>query len=160
LSLFKLNDKIYFKYISDELCFSWESGSALEMFLKFLLIFVGISLLELVLILRVGQVVGIWYTVLLMIMTTFFGVLLAKYQGFLAIREMKNSLAYGQMPGEAILDGLLVLIGGILLFIPGFITDIVGLLCLLPFTKRIFKEYIKKLLRFYLATGQIRMIIK
>ena len=128
------------------------------MFLKFLLVFVGISLLELVLILRVGQLIGIWYTVLLIILTAFLGILLAKYQGFLAIRQLQSSLAYGQMPGEAILDGILVLVGGILLFVPGFMTDILGLLCLLPVSKRIIKEYIKKLLRYYLATGQMKIV--
>jgi len=135
-------------------------GSAIEMFLKLLLIFVGISLLELVLILRVGQVVGIWYTVLLLVLTSLLGVLLAKYQGFLTIRQMQSSLSYGQMPGDAMLDGILVLVGGILLFIPGFITDIVGFLCLLPISKKVIREYIKKLIRYYLATGQMRVILK
>jgi len=135
-------------------------GSAIEMFLKLLFVFVGISLLELVVILRVGQVVGIWYTVLLLVLTSLIGVLLAKYQGFLTIRQMQSSLAYGQMPGDAMLDGILVLVGGVLLFIPGFITDILGFLCLLPITKNIIREYIKKLIRYYLATGQMRIILK
>jgi len=128
------------------------------MFLKFLLVFVGISLLELVVILRVGQLVGVWYTVLLIILTALLGVLLAKYQGFLAIRQLQNSLACGQMPGEAILDGILILIGGVLLFLPGFITDMFGFLFLLPPSKKLLREYIKKLLRYYLATGQMRVI--
>jgi len=130
------------------------------MFSKLLLIFIGIPLLELVLLLQIGQLIGVGYTVLMIIITGFLGVLLAKHQGFLVIRELQNTLAYGQMPGEAILDGIFVLVGGVALLTPGFITDIFGFLCLLPGSRKIFKAYIKKLLRYYLATGQVRIIIK
>ncbi|WP_028307282.1 FxsA family protein [Desulfitibacter alkalitolerans] len=130
------------------------------MFSKLLLIFIGIPLLELVLLLQIGQLIGVGYTVLMIVITGFLGVLLAKHQGFLVIRELRNTLAYGQMPGEAILDGIFVLVGGVVLLTPGFITDIFGFLCLLPGSRKVFKTYIKKLLRYYLATGQVRIIIK
>ena len=130
------------------------------MLLKILLVFIGISLLELIVILQIGQLIGIGYTILMIFLTAFIGVLMARHQGFLAIRGMQNTLAHGQMPGEDILDGILVLIGGVLLLLPGFITDMIGFLCLLPITKRLFKEYIKKLIRYHLATGNMRIMIK
>ncbi len=130
------------------------------MFSKLLLIFIGVPLLELVLLLKIGQIIGIGYTIVMIVVTGFLGVSLAKQQGFMVIKQLQSSLSYGQMPGDAMLDGIFILVGGLVLLTPGFITDMFGFLCLLPSSRRFLKDYVKNLLRHYLATGQVRIIIK
>ncbi|KUO52241.1 MAG: hypothetical protein APF76_04170 [Desulfitibacter sp. BRH_c19] len=130
------------------------------MFSKLLLIFIGVPLIELALLLKIGQLIGIGYTILIIVLTGFVGVLLAKQQGFIVVKQLQNSLSYGQMPGDAILDGIFIFAGGLVLLTPGLITDIFGFLCLLPGSRRFFKDYLKNLLKHYLATGHVRIIMK
>lgn len=130
------------------------------MFSKLLLIFIGVPILELILLFKVGQIIGIGYTIVMIVVTGFVGVLLAKQQGFIVVKQLQNTLSYGQMPGDAILDGIFVFAGGLVLLAPGFITDTIGFLFLLPSSRRIFKEYLKNLLKQYLSTGHVRIILK
>ncbi|MCU9614188.1 membrane protein FxsA [Caldibacillus lycopersici] len=100
--------------------------------------------LEIGLLLYSGHHLGIGTTILLIIFTGVVGAYLAKKQGLETIRSVQQQLQYGIPPGEAILDGLCILVGGVLLLAPGFITDCIGFLLLLPFTRKIVKPLIKK----------------
>ncbi|MEW6624708.1 MAG: FxsA family protein [Bacillota bacterium] len=130
------------------------------MFLKLLLLFTVVPLIELALLLKVGQLIGITYTIAIIILTGFAGVVLAKQQGFIVLKNLRNSMMMGQMPGDAIFDGVFILAGGLVLLTPGLITDAIGFLFLIPFTREIFKDIFRKMFRYYIETGHIKIFIK
>lgn len=100
------------------------------------LAFVLVPFLELLLLLRIGRVVGAPSTIALLIVTGAVGAWLAKRQGRKVLEEWRTSLAAGRVPEEGVLGGVLVLVGGLLLITPGVLTDVAGLLCLLPSTRK------------------------
>jgi len=105
-----------------------------------------------------GKTIGVIPTILLIIATGFIGAWLAKKQGIKAFRDAQLRMASGQLPGEAILDGLCILVGGIFLLTPGFITDLFGLVLLFPATRIFFKNWLKKWLEKKLRNGQFYII--
>lgn len=86
-----------------------------------------------------GKAIGVLPTLTLIILTGVLGAYLAKKQGLETIRKAQEQLRHGQLPGDAVLDGICILVGGTLLLTPGFITDILGFLMLVPFTRKLFK---------------------
>jgi UPF0716 protein FxsA len=113
----------------------------------FILIFILVPVAELGVLLFSGQTIGVWPTLILLIVTGLLGSYLAKKQGINTIRKVQEQIQFGRVPGNEILDGLCVLFGGILLLSPGFLTDILGLILLLPFTRTLIKPFILKLIR-------------
>lgn len=110
----------------------------------FVLLFTLLPALELVIIIEIGSEIGALNTLLLIVLTGVAGAYLARMQGFLVWRDIQHKLAYGQMPTEEMLDGLMILTGGIVLLTPGFITDTIGLLLLLPLTRRLIKARLRR----------------
>ena len=106
------------------------------MLARLLLLFVLVPLLELALLIKVGQHVGVWPTVGLVVLTGVLGASLAKQQGLLTLRQIERELEFGRIPAAQLVDGLIILIGGALLLTPGFLTDTLGLCLLLPPTRR------------------------
>ena len=98
-----------------------------------------VPILEVVTLIFMSKWIGIWPTLLMLVLTSLLGVVLAKRQGLEAIRLAQVQLQHGQLPSQVLIDGLCILIGAILLIIPGFLTDIVGLLLMIPFTRNFFK---------------------
>ncbi|WP_210364945.1 FxsA family protein [Bacillus sp. REN3] len=105
-----------------------------------------------------GQLIGVWPTILLIIFTGVLGAYLAKQQGLETIRRAQEQLRRGMMPGDAILDGISVLVGGTLLLTPGFVTDTTGFLLLAPPTRKFFKALMLKLFRNWINKGTIKVI--
>ncbi|WP_439330876.1 FxsA family protein [Neobacillus piezotolerans] len=105
-----------------------------------------------------GKTIGVLPTVFMILFTGVMGTYLAKSQGLKVIRQAQQQMAYGQMPGEAILDGICVLAGGILLLTPGFVTDLAGLLLLIPATRKFFKYWLAAIIRRWMNKGTIRII--
>jgi len=99
--------------------------------------------LELYVIFYLGRNIGIINTLIIILLTGFLGIFLIRHQGMSVIRDFNSMLQRGQIPSNEILDGLLVLIGAILLLTPGLITDSFGLLLLLPRSRNIAHYYIK-----------------
>jgi len=112
-------------------------------FLKLFLLFTLITILELALIIEVGTRIGVMYTIFLIIATAVIGAYLAQTQGLSILMRIQNELKAGILPNDALIEGLLVLIGGVLLLTPGFITDTIGFLCILPPSRRWFREKLK-----------------
>jgi len=121
------------------------------------LLFVGVPLLELFILIQLGQVVGLWPTIGLVVLTGFAGASLARLEGLRTILRIRGEMAHGRLPGKALLDGLAVLLGGALLLTPGILTDIVGFSFLLPPTRRILLSRIRKRLEQSLKSGSIRI---
>ena len=121
------------------------------MFVRLFLLFTIIPILEIWVFIRVGQQIGAFDTIVLILLTGIVGALLARSQGFYIIAKIQHELANGQMPTESLTDGLIILAGGILLITPGFITDILGFLLLVPQTRRFVKKAITSQFKNYIS---------
>lgn len=125
------------------------------MFKKLILLFIIIPLIELIIILKVGSTIGFLQTLFSLTIMGVIGAYLAKSQGLIAIRRVQEQLNTGIMPGNELLDGLIILGASLLLITPGLLTDIFGIILLIPPTRRLVREYLKRLLRKWLANGTI-----
>jgi UPF0716 protein FxsA len=105
-----------------------------------------------------GKTIGVLPTIACIILTGVIGAYLAKREGLETIRKAQTQLRNGQIPGEAVIDGICILIGGTLLITPGFITDILGFLMLFPITRKPFKWGMKKFFRKWMNRGKIKII--
>lgn len=105
------------------------------MFSILFMLFVGVPLVELWLLLEVGERVGAMPTIALVIGTGILGANLARREGMRTIEKINGSMAQGQMPQEALLDGLAIFLGGTLLLTPGILTDVLGFSLLFPLTR-------------------------
>lgn len=114
------------------------------MLFRLLLLFVLVPLVELYLLLKLGALIGAGPTVAIVIVTGILGGSMARIQGFAVLRRVRESLNAGILPTDALIDGLFVLAGGLLLLTPGLLTDIVGFLALLPPTREFLKKWIKR----------------
>jgi len=107
--------------------------------LLLLTVFVVMPLLEIYVIVQVGQVIGPWWTILLLVADSLFGAWLVRHEGGRAWRNLSDSLQEGRLPSTEIADGGLILIGGTLMLAPGFVTDVIGILLILPITRPLFR---------------------
>ncbi|GAB6111496.1 FxsA family protein [Desulfomicrobium salsuginis] len=114
------------------------------MFGKLFLLFAIIPVAEIYVLVSVGGVIGVLPTVALVLLTALVGAHLARMQGLAVMMRIRENLAQGFMPAEELLDGLLIFLAGMTLLTPGFLTDIMGLLILLPATRNIFKRWLRK----------------
>jgi UPF0716 protein FxsA len=120
-----------------------------------LLLLIIVPALEIGLLVLSGQAFGLIPTVLLIITTGILGAYLAKKQGMETLRKAQQDMQSGQLPGDAIIDGLCILVGGVVLLTPGFITDAIGFLLLLPPTRKMFKPFIYKLFKRWSNNGNV-----
>lgn len=130
----------------------------MDMLKKLGIALIGVTLAEIVLLLLLGNQVGILWTILIMVGTGILGAVLAKKQGFQAIKNFQASMQAGQAPGPAALDAVCVLIGALILILPGFLTDIVGLFFVLPFTRKIVQKYMYKSMRKQLKKSSVVIV--
>ncbi len=129
------------------------------MFGKLLLLFVGLPLIELALLIKLGQLWGVWPTIGLVVITGIVGASLARIQGFLVYTRIQNELAQGRMPAEELIDGLLILVGGVVLLTPGILTDLFGFTMLLPLTRLFFKRWLRRRFDSMVQQGETRIFI-
>ena len=106
----------------------------------FLIPFVFLPLLELFILIQVGDEIGAVFTIGLVLATAAIGLALLRQQGYSTLMRAREKAARGQVPAEEMLGGVFVALGGLLLLLPGFITDFIGLCCLLPPVRRLFMK--------------------
>lgn len=99
------------------------------------LLFVVVPLLEIYLIVRAGQTIGLGWTILILVLDSVLGAILLKREGAAAWQALREALSSYRMPARELADGVLVLVGGTLLLTPGFVTDAAGFFFILPFTR-------------------------
>ncbi len=102
--------------------------------------FVVMPIVEIYVLIQVGQVIGGWWTVLLLVLGGVVGSWLVRREGARAWRALQEALRRGAVPGREIADGALVLVGGTLLLTPGFVTDALGVLLVLPLTRPLWRR--------------------
>ncbi|KRE12092.1 exlusion protein FxsA [Bacillus sp. Root920] len=113
----------------------------------FLLLLILFPAVEISLFLISSKIIGILPTMLLIVLTSALGAYFARKQGIEAFQKVQRDLQYGKMPGGAIVDGFCILIGGLLLLIPGFLSDLIGGLLLIPVTRKGIKPLFERWLR-------------
>ena len=112
------------------------------MLLKLFLAFTLIPLVEIYLLIKLGQNFGAITSILLVIFTGILGAYLARMEGLRTLFRIQETMGEGRMPGEELLDALLIAIAGLVLITPGFITDVAGFLLLFPFTRMLAKKWL------------------
>jgi len=120
-----------------------------------LLIFILVPVIEIAIFIEAGRFIGTLPTIILILLTGIIGGILVKMQGAHVVFRIMRSLEQGRLPGNEIIEGLFVLVGGALLLTPGFFTDVIGLLMLIPQTRVVFREaakgYFRKKAKSYLV---------
>lgn len=101
------------------------------------LAFIVVPLVEIYVLIQVGQVIGVWWTILLLVLDSILGSWLIRREGARAWQALRGALDNGRMPAKELADGALILIGGTLMLSPGFVTDAFGIVLIVPFTRPI-----------------------
>ena len=102
-------------------------------------LFITVPILELFVIIQIGQEIGAWWTIAILVADSVLGSLLMRSQGRAAWRRFNEALQAGRPPAREVLDGVLIVFGGALLLTPGFVTDVAGLTFLLPPTRAVLR---------------------
>lgn len=108
----------------------------------------------------IGNAIGVFYTLLLIIFTSIAGLLIAKKRGTKSIQDIQKSMQQGQPPAVPVIETFMIFVGGILLALPGFITDLLGLLFVSGITRNLFKPVIFYFLRKKIKRGQVVILQK
>lgn len=130
------------------------------MFVRLILLFTLVPLMELALLIELGRQIGLLNTIAVVIVTGVAGALLARSEGFSILARIQKELADGQPPGDSLVEGALILSGALLLLTPGIMTDAFGFALLLPITRPFFRNYLKKYFRRKLNKGEIEVNYK
>jgi UPF0716 protein FxsA len=121
------------------------------------LLFVLVPVLELMLLIRMGDWIGLWPTLGLILTTGLAGAALARAEGVRVFFQFQRELLSGRLPGQALLDGISVLIGGAFLVTPGILTDLAGFALLLPPTRRLIQARVRRSLERRIKDGTVRV---
>jgi len=108
-----------------------------------LLLFILMPIIEIAVLLRVGAAIGWLSALAVVILTAIIGTLMLRQQGLTTLSRAQQRLAGGEMPAEQLLEGVFLMFGGALLLTPGFVTDAMGFLCLVPVSRQAMIRYIK-----------------
>ncbi|MCF6465540.1 FxsA family protein [Clostridium sp. Cult2] len=127
---------------------------------RIVLLLILLPILDLYILIKASQTMGFGVTVVLIILTGIAGYYLAKTEGKLVIRSINSAMSQGNIPGNEILIGLSILVGGFLLLLPGIVTDIVGITMVLPGTRNFYKEYFKEKIEKLINKGYTKIMIR
>lgn len=100
------------------------------------LLFIIVPIIEISLLIQVGKAIGGWYTVGLVLLSAFIGVNMLRYQGLSTLARAQERLQHNEVPGQEMVEGIVLAVGGALLVTPGFVTDAIGFSCLIPAVRR------------------------
>jgi UPF0716 protein FxsA len=117
------------------------------MLLPLVLLFIVVPIAELAVVIQVGQAIGVWWTVAILVADSILGSILMRAQGRAAWRRFNETMRVGRVPAKEVLDGGLIMFGGLLLLTPGFITDVLGLLLLVPPTRALVRRALARRLQ-------------
>lgn len=112
------------------------------MFIKLFILFITVPIFELIVLLNAADHIGPWPTFLLVIVTGIAGAYLAKSQGLDLLQRIQAATNQGELPAQELIDGVFILSGGLLLLTPGLVTDLIGFICLTPWSRAPLKRYL------------------
>ena len=112
------------------------------MFPILLLLFIFVPIIEIGLFIQVGGFLGLWPTIALVLITAFVGASLVRSQGLQTLMSVQNRLQQGELPAQQIFEGVMLAVAGVLLLTPGFMTDALGMLVLLPAPRAMIAKYL------------------
>ena len=124
------------------------------MLLVLLIVFIALPVLEISLMIHVGQVLGTWNTVALIILSAVVGASLVRSQGVAKLIMVREKVARGELPGLEIVESVMLALAGVLLVLPGFITDLIGVLFITPFTRKPIAQYIFSRMKVNIVSSQ------
>ncbi|MFD2204870.1 FxsA family protein [Kiloniella antarctica] len=122
----------------------------------FLFLFIGIPLLEIIVLIEVGDQIGLWSTIGLIILTAIIGTWMLRLQGLATLANAQKQLNQGAVPAQEIFDGICLLAAGALLLTPGFVTDSIGFSLLLPPVREILRNTVGKKISTRMQNAQAR----
>lgn len=125
------------------------------MFIKLLLIFIFVPVMELYILIEAGRMIGLGATLGLIMVTGVAGAWLARSQGLEILERIQQETANGQMPAQTLIDGALILVGGLLLLTPGFFTDALGFSFLVPITRELWRKGLSAWLEKQVRQGSV-----
>jgi UPF0716 protein FxsA len=123
------------------------------MLFRLFLLFLIVPVIEVYLLIKVGSLIGGLATVATLLSISLLGAYLVRTQGFRIVTQIREELSRGRLPAAQMLDGAMVLVGGILLMTPGFFTDFLGIFFLIPATRRLLKMWLGLWLQARIAKG-------
>jgi UPF0716 protein FxsA len=127
------------------------------MFARLFILFAIVPIIEIYLFVLIGTEIGALNTVAVVLVTAFVGAWLARSQGASALARIQNALNQGQMPANELIDGVLILAAGIVLLTPGFFTDVIGFLLLIPQTRNWLKRELRKRFERSIQQGNVHV---
>ena len=127
------------------------------MFIKLFILFITIPVIEVFVLLDAAEYIGLWPTVLLVIATGAAGAYLAKSQGIEILQKIQAATNQGELPAQELIDGVFILAGGLVLLTPGFLTDLVGFIFLVPWSRAPLKRYLVSWFRNKIDQGEFQI---
>jgi UPF0716 protein FxsA len=128
------------------------------MLLKLALLFVLTPLIELALLVRIGTLIGFWPTMAIVVVTGIAGALLARLAGVQVLLQIRREVLAGRMPVTHMLDGVLVLVGGVVLLTPGLLTDLFGFALLIPWSRRRLRDALRRRVQRMVEAKQVSIL--
>lgn len=108
------------------------------------LLFIIVPIIEITLLINVGQMIGVWYTVGLVLLSAFIGVNMLRIQSLGTLMRARQRMDQGEIPGQEMGEGIVLAVGGALLVTPGFVTDVIGFCCLIPYTRKALVRFLSQ----------------
>jgi len=124
-------------------------------FFKLAILFITIPICEIFIFLEAGEMIGVGPTLAIIILTGIAGAYLARTQGFDLVVRINQAMARGELPAGELIDGAFILCGGLLLLTPGFMTDLIGFICLTPFSRAILKRIVVDWFKRKIERGEV-----
>jgi UPF0716 protein FxsA len=128
--------------------------------MRLVLIFIIVPLMEILLLIEIGSRIGTLNTIVIILLTGILGGYMMRHQGFAILSNIRGDLSQSRMPTGELINGVLVLVGGILLLTPGFFTDAVGFLLLIPTTRGFIRKKIQLFIQRKIESGDIHVFFR
>lgn len=126
------------------------------MILRLFLIFAVVPVIELALLIKVGSVIGTLNTVMIVILTAAIGAYMVRLEGLSVLYRIQKNLMDGIFPAEELIDGVMILVAGVLLLTPGFFTDVMGFLMVFPVSRGFIKRIVRRYMEGRISSMHIR----
>jgi UPF0716 protein FxsA len=127
------------------------------LFFRLFLLFTVVPAIELYLIIKVGSVIGALNTIFIIVFTGILGAYYAREQGFRVVSNIQRKMQQGAVPGDDLVNGAMLLVGGAFLITPGFLTDFAGFSLIFPLTREAIKVGVKRYLEKRVRQGEVKV---